>query len=228
MWIIRFLNFLKWEYKEYLAKNNKEIEEVYNEIAKEKYENTIKYSKRLQHMNVVFDLLPRSDYIILDLGCGTGVCMNGLLKKYKKMVGVDISEEMIKVAQKRFKDYPNIEFIKSDFLNLNFDNNKFDIITICNATRFIPSEYEEIFLERLKNWIKKDGYLIVFIIDSNFLYKLYSFIKKIIDIPKYTNVFMHFKQYFYNKAINYFVLQNSIKLFQVGLIKNYAIIFKLK
>ena len=221
----RLLNVIKWEFEEYLSDNLDDIENVYDNIANKEYEKTIKYRNRLDRFKVVFEYLPRTADIVIDLGCGTGVCIDAMISnKINKIIGVDISKKMLNVANERFKQYKNIEFIKSDFISLNFKNDSFDMITISNATRFIPKDYEDIFLKKLKNWIKKDGYLIVFIIDSNVLYAIYSRIQKYLGIPRYTNVKMHFKKYFIKKSMNYFNLYKCITLSEKILIKTYAII----
>ena len=46
---------------------------------------------------------------VLELGCGTGQLLNALNPSYG--VGVDLSANMISIAQKK---YPNLEFIQGD------------------------------------------------------------------------------------------------------------------
>lgn len=58
---------------------------------------------------------------LLDLMCGTGAHILGLSKKgYGRIVGVDSSEEMVKLAKKRLKNIGNAKIILSDVRNLNF------------------------------------------------------------------------------------------------------------
>ncbi len=61
---------------------------------------------------------------LLDVGCGTGAHINYLRQRYK-VTGVDLSEEMLKVARDRFKD---VQFFQQDMTTMNLDM-KFDIMT---------------------------------------------------------------------------------------------------
>jgi ubiquinone/menaquinone biosynthesis C-methylase UbiE len=61
---------------------------------------------------------------LLDVGCGTGAHINYLRQRYK-VTGVDLSEEMLKVARDRFKD---VRFVQQNMASMNVGM-KFDIIT---------------------------------------------------------------------------------------------------
>lgn len=64
---------------------------------------------------------------ILDIGTGTGILISYLLEKLpSKLVGVDISENMIEIAKNKYKD-KNVKFVVSDIMNFNED--KYDYIT---------------------------------------------------------------------------------------------------
>ena len=57
--------------------------------------------------------------VVVDLGCGTGLCFPLLMEKIGpngKLIGVDISTEMLSVAEKRVKSagWSNVELIHSD------------------------------------------------------------------------------------------------------------------
>lgn len=63
---------------------------------------------------------------VLEIGCGTGEIINSV--KPKTGVGLDISEEMIKAAKKKF---PYIEFIACD-VEKYASTNKFEYIIMCD------------------------------------------------------------------------------------------------
>jgi len=99
-----------------------EVEEHFDKIApeydswKEKnsyYYNTLKF--------FISNMIPKGSSI-LDVGCGTGEIL-GFMEP-SRGVGVDISEEMIKLAIKKF---PDQEFIHSSIEDLDIDE-KFDYI----------------------------------------------------------------------------------------------------
>ena len=62
---------------------------------------------------------------ILDLGCGTGEHLNLLSRYGIKCIGIDNSEDMLKIARKRFRG--NIEFIKMDITEFDYYD-EFDVI----------------------------------------------------------------------------------------------------
>lgn len=78
--------------------------------------------------------------IILDAGCRVGDYSIGLINKgAKKVESVDLSEECIKAAKKRFSNNKKIKFQLGDIQNLkNFKDSAFDIV-ICVGTIFYLS-----------------------------------------------------------------------------------------
>ncbi len=70
---------------------------------------------------------------ILDVACGTGIITN-LLYEYskEKVLGIDISNEMIRRANEKYKDNSNVSFRHIDLYDLE-EENQFDIAVIYNA-----------------------------------------------------------------------------------------------
>jgi ubiquinone/menaquinone biosynthesis C-methylase UbiE len=69
---------------------------------------------------------------VLDYGCGTGIhSLTPLRIGAKEVVGIDLSEESLKIARERAKKEKladQTRFIKMDCEKLEFDDNSFDII----------------------------------------------------------------------------------------------------
>lgn len=63
---------------------------------------------------------------VLDVGCGTGRLVKKLLERNAIVTGIDVSEEMLKIARKKFK---TSEFIEEDAEKLSFKDDSFDIVT---------------------------------------------------------------------------------------------------
>jgi SAM-dependent methyltransferase len=68
---------------------------------------------------------------VLEVGCGTGYLLNGVTPGYG--VGIDISDEMIKIAKEKF---PEMNFFVSDAENICLDE-KFDYIIVSDLTGFL-------------------------------------------------------------------------------------------
>lgn len=75
---------------------------------------------------------------LLDVATGTGDFALLLWKRLalKSLTGIDLSERMLSLAQQKAdrKGAP-IEFAVGDCLNLRFDNNKFDAVTVAYGVR---------------------------------------------------------------------------------------------
>lgn len=70
---------------------------------------------------------------VLDLGCGLGVMMPVYRELgASRILGVDVSEKMIELAQSRWSEFPEIEFIAADAATLQLDE-PFDAVVIYNA-----------------------------------------------------------------------------------------------
>jgi len=77
---------------------------------------------------------------VLCIGCGSGEECNHIKSLgAKKIVGVDISKELINQAK---KNYPDIEFYVMDMEKLNFPKSSFDFV------------YSSLVLHYIKDWIK--------------------------------------------------------------------------
>ncbi|HYC34426.1 MAG TPA: class I SAM-dependent methyltransferase [Candidatus Paceibacterota bacterium] len=61
--------------------------------------------------------------LVLDAGCGSGRDSKELHKGGAKVIGIDISKGMLKIAQ---RDNPDIEFVHGDITNMPFEDNRFD------------------------------------------------------------------------------------------------------
>lgn len=79
---------------------------------------------------------------LLDVGCGTGEIAVSLAKKDLAVTGVDLSEDMLTVAQsKADKEKVNILFLQQDMRELAGFPESFDIATICcDSLNYLETE----------------------------------------------------------------------------------------
>ena len=99
--------------------------EIYNQSAKEYAEKFIKAGPRINDVNHLFELSGKNNPRVLELGCANGRDIEEIFKKTDNYLGVDGSEELLKLAILR---NPQVEFLLSDFNDLNFGKNSFDIV----------------------------------------------------------------------------------------------------
>ncbi|WP_238524967.1 class I SAM-dependent methyltransferase [Caldicellulosiruptor owensensis] len=104
--------------------------EYFDSMASEWDEVTKHDNKKIE---AILDLIGiRKCSYIMDVGCGTGILVSYLNKRVgenRKIVCVDISDKMIKIAKNKYRACTNVSFINADVNNLNF-RNYFDYI-IC-------------------------------------------------------------------------------------------------
>jgi ubiquinone/menaquinone biosynthesis C-methylase UbiE len=97
-----------------------------------------------------------SSAVVLDLGCGNGILLKDLVKKFKCAVGVDASLDMVKDIKPQYG--PNINLVVGDGMNLPVLAESFDIV-ICRGTLHHLSSLTQ-GLEEIQRCLKKDGILI--------------------------------------------------------------------
>src|SRR3989344_784788 len=73
---------------------------------------------------------------ILDLGCGTGLYARILLQKGAKVKGIDVSDEMLRIAQ---QEVPSVEFTQGSAERLPYKKNEFDIVLAALMMEYLPS-----------------------------------------------------------------------------------------
>ncbi|MBE5925341.1 MAG: class I SAM-dependent methyltransferase [Lachnospiraceae bacterium] len=72
---------------------------------------------------------------ITELGCGTGVMTRLLAKDGFNMTGIDISEEMLKVAQAKTSD--RVLYKLADMRKFSLDHKQDAIISICDSMNYL-------------------------------------------------------------------------------------------
>lgn len=97
---------------------------------------------------------------ILDIATGTGKQAFAFAKKGYDVIGVDLSEAMLKVAIKKNK-YKNAKFEIADATNLRFEDNSFDVSCISAALHDMPLSIREKVLKEMVRVTKPTGKIII-------------------------------------------------------------------
>ncbi len=96
---------------------------------------------------------------VLDIGCGTGVLMPDYIKReVASVLGVDISPEMIKIAESHYEDKEHIRFLCADAETMQLSE-KFDCIMVHNA--FPHFMHPEMLLKNLSSFLVPGGRLTI-------------------------------------------------------------------
>lgn len=141
---------------------NKQPEKIKNMFDKisagyDRMNNIISFGMdKIIKLNCLKSLDIKDNDRVLDLCTGTGDIARIIKKIYPKsrVVGVDFSEKMLEIAQK--KAY-GISFINADCTNLPFEDNSFDCVTICYGLRNV--ENRKCAIDEIYRVLKPDGKL---------------------------------------------------------------------
>ncbi len=106
----------------------------------------------------------------LDVACGTGILTRLLKKNGFDIVGVDVSQDMLNVAQqKSYQEKLNIQYLKGDMKSFKALE-RVDFITVINdGLNYLESKFLEKTFKNFYNSLKKGG---VLIFDVSSPYKL--------------------------------------------------------
>ena len=124
----------------------------------------IEYDLKIISPKIIDNIKNVEEISILVGGCGIGKLCHKIKEKYKTVVGVDISENILKKSQKL---YPNIKFIRGNLNNKKiFPKSNFSHIFIDERTLYYNDykDMEKIIINAYY-WLKDRGFLIIPIYD---------------------------------------------------------------
>lgn len=134
--------------------NIEDVKKYFDSKAKSWNENRIRNQKIINEILNIADI--KEGVSVLDVGCGTGeLFLDYKNRKVKSILGVDISEKMLAIANKK---YPNIETKCIDALKLK-TNKKYDRIVVYNC---LP-HFDDVdkLIKKLTKLLKTNGRLTI-------------------------------------------------------------------
>ncbi len=108
--------------------------------------------------NFLLKQIPSNCQEALEIGCGTGAFSRQLSRYADRVLALDLSPEMIKVAQQRSVEYSNIEYQIADVLTFDFHEQHFDCVVSIATLHHLPLE---IILQKMRSILKPNGILLV-------------------------------------------------------------------
>ncbi len=97
---------------------------------------------------------------ILDVATGTGKQAFAFAKRGYAVTGIDLSEAMLKVANKNNK-YSNVKFEVADATNLPFEDNSFDVTCVSLALHDMPLTIREKVMTEMNRVTKLQGIIMI-------------------------------------------------------------------
>ncbi|GFO97259.1 methylase [groundwater metagenome] len=117
---------------------------------------------------------------ILDVATGTGKQAFAFAKKGYDVIGIDLSEDMLKVANKKNK-YENVKFEIADATNIPFEDRHFDVSCVSVALHDMPLNIREKVLKEMARVTKPKGIIVIvdYALSENKIgkYLIYHFVK---------------------------------------------------
>jgi ubiquinone/menaquinone biosynthesis C-methylase UbiE len=135
----------------------KKVSEVYNLIA-DKYSRAFDRELPEKKFMDKFTSLLGKNAKVLDVGCGSGREMGYYLGRGFRITGLDISNNMLNIAKKKF---PQTEFILGDMRKLEFGKNSFDAITFPYSLFHVNKKEVPKVLEKANEILKPRGVILM-------------------------------------------------------------------
>jgi len=133
------------------------VKKGYNKIAVE-YQADRHTLDNMKELEELASFLPKGAKV-LDAGCGAGVPATKFLADSGfEVVGIDFSENMLKLAR---KNVPNATFIRKDMTKLDFADNSFDGLTALYSIIHVPREKHALLFESFHKILKSEGIMLV-------------------------------------------------------------------
>ncbi|RKY09254.1 MAG: hypothetical protein DRP56_02875 [Planctomycetota bacterium] len=131
----------------------------YENITDTKHINLI-YNLERHVLLKMFSRINSKDKALMDFACGTGRWTHVLENYFADSIGVDVSEEMVSVAQKKCK---KTKFIITDITSVNdekLDGFQFDIITAFRFFKNAQDQLRQDVISSIGKYLKKNGYFV--------------------------------------------------------------------
>lgn len=123
-----------------------------------------------QENSALTEQLRQERNTVLDLGCGTGTLTELLARRGYDMIGIDLSEEMLRVAvDKRDRSGLDILYLCQDMRELELYGTVGAVVSVCDSVNYLLEEEDVVQTFRLvNNYLYPEG---LFIFDFNTAYK---------------------------------------------------------
>ena len=76
----------------------------------------------------------------LEIGCGAGEFSRLLAGRAERVLALDLSPQMVRLARARSESYPNIDFVNGDVMTRQFPDGHFDCVATLTTLHHLPAD----------------------------------------------------------------------------------------
>lgn len=142
-------------------------------------------------------LIPENIENLLDLGCGTGLELEGIFKRFPdvSVTGIDLAKAMLEKLSEKYSD-KNITLINGDYFSTDLGRECFDTAISFQTMHHFSHEMKVGLYEKIRNSLKSGGvyiecdYMVETQEEEDHWYAENSRIRKELNIPE--NEFYHY------------------------------------
>ena len=132
--------------------------------------DNVPYEEWADYLENILNRYGISDGLVADLGCGSGTITELLAAKGYDMIGIDISSEMLAIAnEKKIKSGHDILYLCQDMREFELYGTVRAIVSLCDSINYILDEEDLLQVFKLvHNYLDYEG---LFVFDINTPYK---------------------------------------------------------
>ena len=121
-------------------------------------ENTFNGKVNRDIAQYVSNLMTEDDNV-LECACGTGMFSLPIARRCKQLTATDFADKMLRQAQNKCKDLPNIRFELADITKLNYNDESFDKVVAANVIHLLDNPSAA--MSELMRVCKTGGFVII-------------------------------------------------------------------
>lgn len=170
--------------------NQKEIKVInkFNDEAP-RYDNRYKgFNSTAHSFNMrrqrVFELVGNKKGKVLDIGCGSGVMVDGFKKKDYEFYGVDLAQDMVDKCREKYSNLDNVYFSVGKAEEVDFPDGTFDVVVCMGVVEYLEDDFDV--LKEIHRVLKPEGVAIITLPNKKCPYRIWNrlVIKKLSKIIK--------------------------------------------
>jgi len=112
------------------------------------------WNQNARYHEYLLSKLPKRCGRVLEIGCGTGEFSRLLATRAEKVLAVDLSTQMIRLARERSRLHTNVEFVEADVMSYQLPEDEFDCVATLTTLHHLPAES---ILTRIREALKPGG-----------------------------------------------------------------------